>query len=146
MAGNILISKISLTLCTKFETLVAPSKLFSKLLKFCIMFFITLINKMTDEEVKNLKFDFSWITLMYKATNRPSAVVHGKYANRPPWGTKHLYRAIDLPTLYTKWHCSKNKSCTTWHTVLGHFSPNPHGKKKFVKSVTLLFKTKVKSI
>ena len=59
MAGNILISKISLTLCTKFETLVAPSKLFSKLLKFCMMYFITIINKMTDEEVKNLKFDFS---------------------------------------------------------------------------------------
>ena len=29
------------------------------------MYFITLINKMTDEEVKNLKFDFSWITLAY---------------------------------------------------------------------------------
>ena len=63
MAGNILISKISLILCTKFEMLVAPSKHFSKLLKFCIMYFITLITKMTDEEVKNLKFDFSWITL-----------------------------------------------------------------------------------
>ena len=70
MAGNILISKISLTLCTKFETLVAPSKLFSKLLKFCIMYFITLINKMTDEEVKNLKFDFSWITLQDTYTFR----------------------------------------------------------------------------
>ena len=30
-----------------------------------MMYFITLINKMTDEEVKHLKFDFSWITLMY---------------------------------------------------------------------------------
>ena len=28
------------------------------------MYFITLINKMTDEEVKNLKCDFSWITLL----------------------------------------------------------------------------------
>ena len=28
------------------------------------MYFITLINKMTDEEVKNLKFDISWITLV----------------------------------------------------------------------------------
>ena len=59
MAGNILISKIPLTLCTKFETPVAPSKLFSKLLKSCMVYFITKINKMRDEEVKNLKFDFS---------------------------------------------------------------------------------------
>ena len=58
--------KIPLTLCTKFEMLVAPSKLFSKLLKFCMMYFITKINKMRDEEVKNLKFDFSWITLIYR--------------------------------------------------------------------------------
>ena len=29
------------------------------------MHFITLINEMTNEEVKNLKFDFSWITLVY---------------------------------------------------------------------------------
>ena len=58
-------TKNSYRLCVqKFETLVAPSKLFSKLLKFCMMYFITLINKMTDEEVKHLKFDFSWITLL----------------------------------------------------------------------------------
>ena len=56
--------KILLTLCTKFEMLVAPSKLFSKLLKFCMMYFITKRNKMGDEEVKNLKLDFSWITLV----------------------------------------------------------------------------------
>ena len=56
--------KILLTLCTKFETLVAPSKLFSKLLKFCMVYFITKINKLWDEEVKNLQFDFSWITLI----------------------------------------------------------------------------------
>ena len=31
----------------------------TKLLKFRIMYFITIINKMRDEEVKNLKFDFS---------------------------------------------------------------------------------------
>ena len=36
---------------------------------------------------------------MYKATNRPSAVVHEKYANRPPWGTKHLCRAIYQPPI-----------------------------------------------
>ena len=56
--------KIPLTLCTKFETLVAPSNFFSKLLKFCMMYYITKINKMRDEEVKNLKLDFSWITLI----------------------------------------------------------------------------------
>ena len=57
--------KILLTLCTKFETLVAPSKLCSKLLKFCMRYFITKINKMGDEEVKNLKLHFSWITLFF---------------------------------------------------------------------------------
>ena len=57
--------KILLTLCTKFKTPVAPSKPFSKLLKFCMVYFITKINKMRDEEVKHLTFDFSWITLMY---------------------------------------------------------------------------------
>ena len=57
--------KILLTLCTKFKTPVAPSKRFSKLLKFCMMYFITKINKMRDEEVKHLTFDFSWITLVY---------------------------------------------------------------------------------
>ena len=72
MAGNILISKIPLTLCTKFETLVAPSKLFSKLLKFCMVYFITKINKMRDEEVKNLKFDFSWITLLNSLNFHPN--------------------------------------------------------------------------
>ena len=34
-----------------------------------MMNFITLINKMTDEEVKHLKFDFSWITLVNTATD-----------------------------------------------------------------------------
>ena len=38
--------------------LVAPCKLFSKLLKFSMMYFMTIINNMTDEEVKHLKFDF----------------------------------------------------------------------------------------
>ena len=56
--------KILLTLCTKFKTPVAPYKRFSKLLKFCMMYFITKINKMRDEEVKHLTFDFSWITLL----------------------------------------------------------------------------------
>ena len=50
-----------------------------------------------------------YILYMYKATNRPSAVVYEKYTNRPPWGTKHLYRAIDLPALYTKLHVPKIK-------------------------------------
>ena len=56
--------KILLTLCTKFKTPVAPSKRFSKLLKFCMVYFITKINKMRDEEVKHLTFDFLWITLV----------------------------------------------------------------------------------
>ena len=30
-----------------------------------MVYFITKINKMRDEEVKNLKFDFLWITLAY---------------------------------------------------------------------------------
>ena len=59
--------KILLTLCTKFKTPVAPSKRFSKLLKFCMVYFITKINKMRDEEVKHLTFDFSWITLIFTA-------------------------------------------------------------------------------
>ena len=64
--------KILLTLCTKFKTPVAPSKRFSKLLKFCMMYFITKINKMRDEEVKHLTFDFSWITLPYMKWYQPN--------------------------------------------------------------------------
>ena len=62
MAGNILISKIPMTLCTKLETLVAPSKLFFfKLAEILHDVFITntIINKMRDEEAKHLKSDFS---------------------------------------------------------------------------------------
>ena len=76
-------------MCTKFETLVAPSKLFSKLLKLCMMYFITIINKMTDEEVKHLKFDFSWITLMYS----PGWDAFLKILNGTPG------RAIDWPVV-----------------------------------------------
>ena len=65
MVENILISQIPLNLCTKFKTLVAPSKLFSKLVRFCMMYLTTIINKMRDEEVKNLKSDFLWITLLH---------------------------------------------------------------------------------
>ena len=90
MAGNILISKISLTLCTKFETLGAPSKLFSKLLKFCIMYFITLINNMTDEEVKHLKFDFSWITLIFIFERLCRAGPKGRARGRPTLGVHWL--------------------------------------------------------
>ena len=68
--------KILLTLCTKFEMLVAPSKFFSKLLKVCMMYFIIKINKMGDEEVKNLKLDFSWITLMGMHRTTYLAVCH----------------------------------------------------------------------
>ena len=73
--------KILLTLCTKFEMLVAPSKLISKLLKFCMMYFITKINKMGDEEVKHLKFDFSWITLMSQVPNseRENNISYGHF-------------------------------------------------------------------
>ena len=49
---------ILLTLCTKFKTPVAPSKRFSKLLKFYMVYFISKINEMRDEEVKHLTFDF----------------------------------------------------------------------------------------
>ena len=31
-----------------------------------MVYFITKLNKMRDEEVKNLKFDFLWITLVYR--------------------------------------------------------------------------------
>ena len=48
------------------------------------MYFITIINKMTDEEVKNLKFDFSWITLL-------CTVVHPFYKYKKCFKCNKIY-------------------------------------------------------
>ena len=111
--------KILLTLCTKFEMLVAPSELFSKLLKFCMMYFITKINKMGDEEVKNLKFDFSWITLI----NSIYGPVVGEGIHNPPEPEADLLRTsttsadtAQSTAVFTE-HQSGNK-CTLMYSFL----------------------------
>ena len=42
-----------------------------------MVYFITILNKMTDEEVKHLKFDFSWITLLLSILQNGGLLIQG---------------------------------------------------------------------